>query len=70
MLDDKRLKQIEKNVPLMLNDGDISKDERNKRFVKFYLENALLSLNTARILNEVSSNKEIKKQFRFILIGV
>ena len=29
MLDDKRLKEIEKKVPIMINDGEIRKDEEN-----------------------------------------
>lgn len=66
MLDEKKLKQIEKNVPVMINEGKISRDEFNKKLVKFFLENALLSLNTAKILNEVSFKSDVKKKFDFI----
>lgn len=66
MLDEKKLKEIEKNVPLLLQEGEISKKEENKKLVDFYLENALISLNAARILNEVSTKIDLKKQFKFI----
>jgi len=66
MLDDKRLKEIGKNVPAMLKQGDISKDENYKNLVKFYLDNAVIALNTARILNEVSARGDIKRQFPFV----
>lgn len=66
MLDEKRLKEIEKKVPMMRNDGELSKDEKNKQLVKLYIENSLTSLNTARILDEVSAKNSLKKQFYFI----
>ena len=66
MLNDKRIKNIEKKVPLMINEGYISKDEGNNRFVEFYLENSLISSNTAKLLNMISSDDNTKKQFNFI----
>ena len=66
MLDDKKLKEIEKKIPLMINNEEISKDDKNKDLVKFYLDNSLISLNTAKILNEISSNNSLKRQFNFI----
>ncbi|MCK4589390.1 MAG: hypothetical protein KAT77_03040 [Nanoarchaeota archaeon] len=66
MLNDKKLKEIEKNVPSMLNEKEISKNDFNKNLINFYLENALISLNTAKILNEISSKLFLKKQFNFI----
>ncbi|MBI4453621.1 hypothetical protein HY636_03165 [Candidatus Woesearchaeota archaeon] len=66
MLDERKLKQIEKNVPIMINEGEISRDESNKKLVKFFLENALLSLNTTKILNEISFKSDVKKRFGFI----
>ena len=66
MLDDKKLKEIERKVPLMVDEGEISKGGMNKGLAIFYVENALISLNTAKILNEVSSNKSIKEKFDFI----
>lgn len=66
MLDDKRLNEIRKNVPLMLNEGSIDKKEENKKLISFYLDNALVSLNAARILYEVSNNNILKRQFKFV----
>lgn len=66
MLDEKRLKEIERKVPLMLQEGEIAKKEENKKLVKFYLENAFISLNAAKILNEVSNKIDFKKHFKFI----
>ena len=42
------------------------KSEENKKLVNFYLENALISLNTARLLHKISSDDDVKKQFNFI----
>lgn len=66
MIEDKRLKEIEKNVPMMKNQGEFSVEDKNKQFTKFYLENAILSLNTAKILLELSKNNNLKKNFKFI----
>lgn len=66
MLDDKRLEIIRKNVPLMVNGGEIEKSEKNKQMANFYLENALVSLNVAKILSDASLNDPIKRQFKFI----
>lgn len=66
MLDEKKLKEIERNIPAMRNEGEINKDNKNKDLVKFYIESALVSLNTAKILNDVSSKDFLKKQFDFI----
>ncbi len=66
MLDEKKLEEIKRKVPLWLREGEISKREENKRFTQFYLNNALLSLNAARVLLEVSQNSELKQNFIFI----
>ena len=66
MLDEKSLRSIEKNIPMIVKEGDIFIDPRNKALTSFYLNNALISLKTAKILDEVSNDKEIKKQFDFI----
>ncbi len=39
MLDEKKLKEIEKKVSEMRNEGEITKDEKNKELVNLYLEN-------------------------------
>lgn len=66
MLDDKKLEGIKKNIAMLRNEGEITKDEKNKKLVEFYIENALTSLNTAKILNDVSEDASIKKKFDFI----
>lgn len=66
MLDEKKLEEIRRKVPQWLREGEISKREENKRFTPFYLNNALLSLNAARVLLEVSQNSELKHNFTFI----
>lgn len=66
MLDDKKLEEIKKNIAMLRNEGEINKDDNNKKLVEFYVENALTSLNTAKILNNVSTDASIKKKFDFI----
>lgn len=66
ILNDVQLTRIKKNVPALLNSGEINKNKDNKRFAQFYLGNSLISLRTAMILNEISSNNEIKKQFKYL----
>lgn len=63
MLDDKK---IERNIAALRNEGEITKDEKNKKLVEFYVENALVSLNTAKILSSISLDASLKKQFDFI----
>jgi len=66
MLDDKKLEQIKKNIAMLRNENEISKSENNKKLADFYVENALTSLNTAKVLNSVSTDVSIKKKFDFI----
>ncbi len=66
MLDEKRLVEIRKKVPQLLQEKEITKNENNKKFVSFYVNNALISLQTARIVWEVSNQQRIKQQFIFI----
>jgi uncharacterized protein (UPF0332 family) len=66
MLDDKKIEQIRRKVPEYFSNGDISKEDKNKSLVNFYTENALISLNTAKLLNNISFSKELKKQFDFL----
>jgi uncharacterized protein (UPF0332 family) len=66
MLDNKKLEEIQKAVALLRNEGEITKDESNKRFAAFYTENALISLNTAKMLSRLSSDASLKKQFDFL----
>ena len=42
---------------MLRNEGEITKDDNNKKLVEFYVENEFTSLNTAKILNNVSTLK-------------
>lgn len=66
MLNDKKLKEIEKNVARLRNEGEIAKNEKYKRLSEFYTENALMSLNTAKILDNISNETSVKRQLDFI----
>lgn len=66
MLDDKKLEEIKKEVARLRNEGEIIKDEKNKELVDFYLNNSLISLNTAKILGKISSEDSFKTKFDFI----
>lgn len=66
MLDEKRLEEIRKKVPMMVQEKEIIKKEENKKFVSFYLNNALISLQAARIIWETSHQQKIKQQFSFV----
>ena len=41
MLDEKKLEEIWKKVPLMLQEKEITKKEENKKFVSFYVKKVL-----------------------------
>jgi len=66
MLDDKKVEEIKKNVAKLRNEDEITKNEKNKELVDFYVENALVSLNTAKILDKISSDNSAKAGFDFI----
>ena len=66
MLDNKKLEEIKKEVAKLRNEEEITKDEKNKKLIDFYLENALVSLNTAKILNKISLDSNAKEGFDFI----
>jgi uncharacterized protein (UPF0332 family) len=51
---------------MMKNEGEISREDKNKELVRIYIENSLASLNTAKILDEISTKDSLKKHFDFI----
>ena len=61
MLDEKRIKEIQKRVPRFLKEGIVVKGEA-VRFVPFFMKNARDSLDSARLLYEVSTSEDLKKQ--------
>lgn len=50
----------------MVQEREITKKEENKKFISFYVNNALISLQAARIIWETSHQQKIKQQFSFI----
>lgn len=38
MIDEKKIKEAERNIPIYLQEKLITKSEKNKEFVNFYLE--------------------------------
>lgn len=64
MPDKKTLDRTKKRVAIYLNEGIIRKD-KEKRFVQFFLKNAKNSLDTAKLLFEVSTSDKLKEQVGF-----
>lgn len=64
MLDEKRIREIKTRVIDFINDGIIIKQKENK-FVDFFLNNAKNSLNTARLIFDVSSDTELKEDLGY-----
>ncbi len=65
MLDAKKLKEINDRVPKYVKDGRIVIDKQ-KTFVEFFLTNAKNSLNTANLLFEVSTRKQLQSQIGYL----
>src|SRR3989344_9171798 len=64
MLDEKRISEIKRRVANFIKEGIIKK-EKEKKFVKFFLNNAENSLNSAKLLFEVSTKNELKNTTGF-----
>lgn len=64
MLDEKALEKIRKRVAIYLSERTIIKS-KEKRFVQFFLKNAGNSLDTAKLLFEVSNDNKLKEQLGF-----
>ena len=64
MLDEKRINEIKRRVANFIKEGIIKK-EKEKKFVKFFLNNAENSLNSAKLLFEVSTKNELKNTTGF-----
>lgn len=64
MLDEKRINEIKKRVTNLIRDSIIIK-EKEKRFVKFFLNNAENSLNSAKLLFEASTKNKLKRLIGF-----
>lgn len=64
MLDEKRINEIKRRVANFIKENMIIK-EKEKKFVKFFLNNAENSLNSAKLLFEVSTKNELKNATGF-----
>ena len=65
MIEEKELKEAEKNIPQYLLDGLLSKDKSNIQLVDFYKETAKMSFQVAQHLYNLSTDKEIKRKVGF-----
>lgn len=64
MLNDKRLNEIKNGVPIYIKEGKIVLDKQNK-FITFFLTNAKNSLDTAKLLFEVSTKSQLQSTLSF-----
>ena len=64
MLDEKKLKEAEKRVKQFMSDGHITAKEKPE-YVDFFLKNADDSIDSAKVLFEVSTNPEKQESFGF-----
>jgi len=65
MIDENELQKAEKNIPIYLNDGLLSKDSGYSRFVSFFQDNAKMSFQLSNFLFKLSTVNKIKKQNDF-----
>jgi uncharacterized protein (UPF0332 family) len=75
MIDEKKIKEMQSLVPKLLEEGLIRKRKEYKKLVEFFRENALESLNSAKLLLEVSTNPKLMeltgfKNFRGFLWAI
>ena len=59
MFDEKKIEKIKKLVPKLLDEGLIKKNDEYKKLTQFFVENAKDSLNSAKLLFEVSTNDKL-----------
>lgn len=64
MLDEKRIKQIENRIKIFLSEGTIQKTKKIE-YVDFFLENAKKSLQSANLLYEGTTKKELQETYGF-----
>jgi len=65
MIDEKEIKEAEKNIPRYLSDNMLMKHENNKQYVNFYKDTATMSFQVAQHLYTLSTDKELKKKCGF-----
>ena len=62
MIDEKRIKEVESNIPKYLEEKLMTKKEEHKNLVNFYLKTAKMSLRVAEVLFDLSKNNEPKEK--------
>lgn len=65
MIDEKDIKEAEKNISNYLGERMLTKDPSNARFVSFYQNNAKMSYQLANFLQNLSTQSELKQQCGF-----
>lgn len=62
MIDEKRIKEVESNIPKYLEEKLMTRKEEHKNLVNFYLKTAKMSLRVAEVLFDLSKNNEPKEK--------
>jgi uncharacterized protein (UPF0332 family) len=65
MIEEKEIREAERNIPNYLNEGLLTKNSAHSRFTPFYLDNAKMSLLVAQHLHQLSTDPEMKKHDGF-----
>lgn len=65
MIDEKKLKEAESRMKHYLKDG-IVKTKQEKEFTNFFLINAEKSLNSANVLFDLSTDKNMQEKTGYI----
>lgn len=65
MLDEKEINIIKKNAEKLIQKGDIIRGEKG-RFVEFFVNNSKDSFDSAKLLFEISGNKELQKSLGYL----
>jgi len=61
---DKKMQEIKRDAEKLISSGEIIK-EKESRFTQFFIKNSKDSLDSAKLLFEVSTNNELKKSTGF-----
>ena len=64
MLDEKKINELKRRVIRFIKEGIITR-EKEKLFTEFFLKNAKDSLDSSKLLFEVSTNNKLKQETGF-----
>lgn len=65
MIEDKKIEEIKKIIPKLVEEGIILKKEEHKRLTDFFIRNAEESLNSAQLLYKVSIDTKLQNLVGF-----